>query len=313
MLTALTHSNTQGITTMKKWCSVLLLCVGILPSLASARPLHVVAAYPYIGDLVERIGGSNVRVFSLARGDYNPHVIIPRPSYIAHVRGADLLIINGAQLEIGWMPPLLRQANNPAVQTSEPGFLDLSQHVTLIDVPTSVSREHGDVHPEGNPHFYLDPENILPIAKAIRNKLVQLDSRNAQYYEDRYREFSSLWERKLVEWAQKMAPLANARVVEYHKNYDYFLRRYKLQIAGTVEPLPGIPPTSKHMQHLEVLLTSTPARFVLQDVYNPDDASRHLAEKLNITLVILPHDVNAVKETTGIVSLFDELVKRISE
>jgi zinc/manganese transport system substrate-binding protein len=298
---------------MKRYLSTFLICAAFLSFLASARPLHVVAAYPYIGDLVEKIGGSNVRVFSLARGDYNPHVIIPRPSFIAHIRGADLLIISGAQLEIGWMPPLLRQANNPAVQTGEPGFMDLSQYVTLIDVPTSVSREQGDVHPEGNPHFYLDPENILPIAKAIKDKLIQLDSRNASYYESRYREFSDLWGKKLVEWTQKMAPLRNTRVVEYHKNYDYFLRRYKLQIAGTVEPLPGIPPTSKHIEHLEAVLTAAPARFILQDVYNPDDASRHLAEKLNMKLVVLPHDVGSVKETNSIFSLFDELVRRMTE
>ena len=298
---------------MKKYLSAFLICAAFLSPLASAQPLQVVAAYPYIGDLVEKIGGSNVRVFSLARGDYNPHVIIPRPSFIAQIRRADLLIINGAQLEIGWMPPLLRQANNPAVQTGEPGFMDLSQYVTLIDVPTSVSREQGDVHPEGNPHFYLDPENILPIAKAIKDKLIQLDSRNASYYESRYREFSDLWGKKLVEWTQKMTPLRNTRVVEYHKNYDYFLRRYKLQIAGTVEPLPGIPPTSKHIEHLEAVLTAAPARFILQDVYNPDDASRHLAEKLNMKLVVLPHDVGAVKETNSIFSLFDELVRRMTE
>jgi zinc/manganese transport system substrate-binding protein len=298
---------------MKRCLSAILFWAALLSPLASARPLHVVAAYPYIGDLVERIGGSNVRVFSLARGDYNPHVIIPRPSFIAQVRRADLLIISGAQLEIGWMPPLLRQANNPAVQTGEPGFLDLSQYVTLIDVPTSVSREQGDVHPEGNPHFYLDPENILLIARAIKDKLVQLDSRNASYYENRYREFSDLWGQKLVEWSDKMKPLENTRVVQYHKNYDYFLHRYKLQIAGTVEPLPGIPPTSKHIEHLENVLTMTPARFILQDVYNPDDASRHLAEKLKMKLVVLPHDIGAVSEATGIFSLFDELVRRITE
>jgi len=298
---------------MKRYLSIFLICAAFVASLASARPLHVVAAYPYIGDIVEKIGGSNVRVFSLARGDYNPHVIIPRPSFIAQIRRADLLIISGAQLEIGWMPPLLRQANNPAVQTGEPGFLDLSRYVSLIDIPSSVSREQGDIHPEGNPHFYLDPENILLIARAIKDKLVQLDSQNASFYEARYREFSELWGKKLAEWSQKMAPLKNTRVVEYHKNYDYFLHRYKLQIAGTVEPLPGIPPTSKHMEHLETLLTAAPARFILQDVYNPDDASRHLAEKLSMRLVVLPHDVGAVKETNSIFSLFDELVRRITE
>jgi zinc/manganese transport system substrate-binding protein len=298
---------------MKRCLSAILVCAAVLSSLAFARPLQVVAAYPYIGDLVERIGGSNVRVFSLARGDYNPHMIVPRPSFIAHVRGADLLIINGAQLEIGWMPPLLRQANNPAVQTGEPGFLDLSHYVTLIDVPTSVSRELGDVHPEGNPHFYLDPENILPIARAIKDRLAQLDSQNASYYESRYREFSELWRKKLAEWTQKMTPLRNTRVVEYHKVYDCFLHRYELPIAGTVEPLPGIPPTSRHIEHLEALLTAGPARFILQDVYNPDDASRHLAKKLNMKFIVLPHDVGSVKEANSIVSLFDELVRRITE
>jgi zinc/manganese transport system substrate-binding protein len=280
---------------------------------AIARPLHVVAAYPYIGDLVEKIGGKNVRVFSLARGDYNPHVIIPRPSFIAKVRQADLVVISGAQLEIGWLPPLLRQANNPAVQPGEQGFLDLSRSVTLIDVPAAVSRELGDVHPEGNPHYYLDPENILNLAQAIKNKLSALDPDGAWYYEGNYNEFVTGWRAKLAEWAEKMAPLKNVRVIEYHKNYDYFLKRYGLVLAGTVEPLPGIPPTSKHVEQLEALLEAHPARFVLQDVYNPDDASRHIADKLGMTIVYLPHDVGAVREASDISSLFDELVRRLTQ
>jgi zinc/manganese transport system substrate-binding protein len=298
---------------MKRTLSAVAICAAMLSTEASAGPLRVVAAYPYIGDLVERIGGSDVSVFTLARGDYNPHVIIPRPSFIARLRDADLLIINGAQLEIGWIPPLLRQANNPAIQTGEPGFLDLSRYVTLIDVPSSVSREHGDVHPEGNPHFYLDPGNILPIASAIKDRLEQLDAKNASAYEKRFGEFSASWEAKVVAWGRKMAPLADARVVEYHRVFDCFLRHYRLQIAGTVEPLPGIPPTSRHLDRLESLLSAAPARLILQDVYNPDDASRLLAGKLGMKFVVLPHDVGAVKEADGIFSLFDELVRRISE
>jgi zinc/manganese transport system substrate-binding protein len=278
-----------------------------------ARPLHVVAAYPYIGDLVEKIGRKNVRVFTLARGDYNPHVIIPRPSFIAKVRMADLLVISGAQLEIGWLPPLLRQANNPGVHPGEQGFLDLSTSVKLIDVPVAVSREHGDVHPEGNPHFYLDPENIPVLAKRIRDKLCQLDPDGAWYYQANYEEFARLWQTRLGEWAEKMRPLRNARVVEYHKNYDYFLRRYALVLTGTVEPLPGIPPTSKHIEHLETRLHAEPARFVLQDVYNPDDASRHLAEKLGMGLIYLPHDVGSTREAHDIYALFDELVRRLTQ
>jgi zinc/manganese transport system substrate-binding protein len=280
---------------------------------AIARPLHVVAAYPYIEDLVETIGGENVRVFCLARGDYNPHVIIPRPSFIAKVRRADLLVISGAQLEIGWLPPLLRQANNPAVQPGEQGFLDLSRSVTLIDVPASVSRELGDVHPEGNPHYYLDPENILLLARTVTDRLSRLDPDGAWYYEGKYEAFATLWRAKLVEWSHDMLPLKETRVVEYHKNYDYFLRRYGLVLAGTVEPLPGIPPTSKHIEQLERMLKTEPARFILQDVYNPDDASRHLAGKLGMILVFLPHDVGAVREASDLVSLFDEMVRRLTQ
>jgi zinc/manganese transport system substrate-binding protein len=277
------------------------------------RPLHVVAAYPYIGDLVEKIGQRNVRVWVLARGDYNPHVIIPRPSFIAHVRRADLLVINGAQLEIGWMPPLLRQANNPAVQPGERGFLDLSRNITLIDVPTSVSREQGDIHPDGNPHFYLDPHHILVLAKAIADKLAEIDPGNASYYQSNYNEFASRWAVKLREWDQAMKALEKTRVVEYHKNYDYFLRRYGLVLAGTVEPLPGIPPTSKHIEHLESVLKVDPARVILQDVYNPADASEHLANKLGMKLVFLPHDIGAVREAHDIFSLFDEMVRRLAQ
>ncbi len=287
---------------------VLLLVVPLL-----SKPLHVVATYPYIGDLVERIGGRNVRVFVLARGDYNPHIIIPRPSFIAQIRRADLIVISGAQLEIGWIPPLLRQANNPSVQPGEPGFLDLSGFVTLIDKPESVSREKGDIHPDGNPHYYLDPGNILLLAEAIAGRLTQLDSRNSSFYAERLREFTDMWSGKLSEWNDAMRPLEGTRIVEYHKNYDYFVLRYGLVLAGTVEVLPGIPPTSKHIEQLEAILATDPARIVLQDVYNPDDASRHLCGKLNMKLVVLPHDIGAVDEVNTIVSLFDEMVRRITQ
>ncbi len=279
----------------------------------AADPLHVVVTYPYIGDLVERIGGDNVTVFVLARGDYNPHIIIPRPSFIAQVRRADLVIINGAQLEIGWMPPLLRQANNPSVQPGEPGFLDLSGSVNLIDKPESVSREKGDIHPDGNPHFYLDPENIPLIAEAISGRLTQLDPDNAARYGARLSSFRETWSAKLAEWSAAMKPLSGTPVIEYHKIFDYFLHRYNITLAGTVEPLPGIPPTSRHMEQLESLLKTRPVHLVLQDVYNPADASKLLAETFGLRLTVLPHDVGATGEATSIVSLFDDMVRRMSE
>jgi zinc/manganese transport system substrate-binding protein len=296
---------------MKKF--LLILIYLLLSQTTYSEHLNVVTTYPYIADIVEKIGKDRVQVTPLARGDYNPHVIIPKPSYIAKLRQADLLIINGAQLEIGWLPPIIKQANNVNIQPEEKGFLDLSMYVHLIDIPTSVSREQGDVHPEGNPHFSLNPDNILIIAKAITEKLCELDPESASLYQANIAEFAHVWGQKMLEWTHKMESIKGVKVVEYHKIYDYFLRRFGFVIAGTVEPLPGIPPTSKHIGEVERLIERDKIRFILQDVYNPHDASEYLSKKLGIRMIIFPHDIGAVKEADGIIQLFDEMVRRITQ
>ena len=285
----------------------------LLFQLAHSEQLNVVTTYAYIADIVNKIGGERVQVIPLARGDYNPHVIIPKPSFIAKLRRADLLIINGAQLEIGWLPPILKQANNAEIQPGEKGFLDLSTRVHLIDIPTSVSRDQGDVHPEGNPHFYLDPENIRIIAKAIAEKLSEIDPDNAAMYGSNNAEFTRTWEQKMKEWEEKMQSMKGIKVIEYHKVYDYLLHSFGYVIAGTIEPLPGIPPTTKHIGEVEKLIGREKIKFILQDVYNPQDASQYLSHKLGIKMIILPHDVGAVKEADGIIALFDEIVRRITQ
>jgi zinc/manganese transport system substrate-binding protein len=276
-----------------------------------ADKLKVVTTYPYIAEIAGRIGGDKIKVDFLARGDYDPHTIVPKPSYIARLRKANLLIINGAQLEIGWLPPLLKQANNPSVNPGSAGFLDLSRSVKLIDVPKSVSREQGDIHPDGNPHFYLDPHNIPLLARAIAQKLSHIDMHNSAFYETNLTAFTHMWSAKMAQWDRKLSTLKGRKVIEYHKNYDYFLRRYGIVLAGTIEPLPGIPPTSKHIEKLETILTQGNITFILQDVYNSDDAARHLSRKFNIPMVKLPHDVGAVSEAEGIISLFETIVRRL--
>lgn len=296
---------------MKILCFVLT-CI-LYTQVAFSERLQVVTTYPYIADIAEKIGGERVRVIPLARGDYNPHVIIPKPSYIAKLRRADLLIISGAQLEIGWLPPIMKQANNADIQPGEKGFLDLSTCVQLIDIPTSVSREQGDVHPEGNPHFCLNPDKIPIIAKAITDKLCEIDPDDVVTYRANYFEFVKLWEKKTKEWEEKMKSLNGTKVVEYHKVYDYFLHKFNLPIAGTIEPLPGIPPTTKHIGEVEKLIEREKIRFILQDVYNPQDASQYLSKRLGVKMIVLPHDVGAVKEADGIIALFDEIVRRMTQ
>lgn len=287
---------------------LLFLCV----QTAFTSRLHVVTTYAYIGDIVQRIGKDRLEVDALARGDYDPHFIIPKPSYIAKVRNADLLIINGGQLEIGWLPQIIKQANNGAVQPGERGFLDLSAYVHLIDVPTSVSRALGDVHPEGNPHFFLDPDNIPIIADAITRQLSSLDPDNQAFYETNNKEFKALWQQNLKAWEEKLASVKGVKVIEYHKIFDYFLRRFGLDLVGTVEPLPGIPPTAEHIAEVEKLISGEKVKFILQDVYNPQDASQYLSKRLNIKLVVLPHDVGSVKEADNVFHVFDEIVRRLT-
>jgi zinc/manganese transport system substrate-binding protein len=293
---------------LSKIIPLFLLCV----QGAYTGQLQVVATYGYIGDIVQRIGRDHVEVVTLARGDYNPHIIIPKPSYIAKMRRADLLVINGGQLEIGWLPQIIKQANNAAVQPGERGFLDLSQHVHLIDVPTSVSRELGDVHPEGNPHFFMDPDNIPIIAKAITERLSELDPDNQVFYDANNKELYALWQQNMKRWEVKLKPFKGEKVIEYHKIFDYFLDRFGFTIVGTIEPLPGIPPTTKHIADVEKLIQREGVKFILQDVYNPQDASSYLSKRLDVKLIILPHDVGAVKEADNVFNVFNEIVRRLT-
>jgi zinc/manganese transport system substrate-binding protein len=294
-----------------KWIKTLFFIV-LFGQIGFSGQLQVVTTYGYINDIVQRIGKDRVETIALARGDYNPHVIIPKPSYIAKMRRADLLIINGGQLEIGWLPQIIKQANNASVQPGERGFLDLSRHVHLIEVPTSVSRELGDVHPEGNPHFFLDPDNIPVIAKAVTERLSELDPDNRAFYEANNKELFVLWQQNMKTWEEKLKPFRGTRVVEYHKIFDYFLHRFGFVIAGTVEPLPGIPPTTKHIADVEKLIDREQVKFILQDVYNPQDASLYLSKRLKVKLLVLPHDVGAVKEADNVFHVFEEIVRRLT-
>jgi zinc/manganese transport system substrate-binding protein len=293
---------------MKKNLFMLFIVCFVMCSFAK---IEVVTTYPYMSDLVQKIGKEKVNSMSLTGGSWDPHTIVPRPSLIAKVRNADLLIINGAQLEIGWLPPLLNQANNPEVMPGKKGFLDLSNYVQLIQVPTSVSRAQGDIHPEGNPHFNLGPTNIPKLSSAIAEKLGQLDAANAQYYRDNNQIFSQQWDARLQEWSRRMESLRGSKYIEYHRNLDYFLEHYHLIVVETIEPLPGIPPTSKHILELIDKTESDQIKFILHDVYHSRKSSRYFSRKTGIPFVIIPHDVGAVKEATDIFSLFEEILRRL--
>jgi len=243
----------------------------------------------------------------------DPHTIIPKPSHIARLRNADLLIINGAQLEIGWLPALIRQANNAGINPGTTGFLDLSGAVSLMGKAVSVSRSGGDVHPDGNPHYSLNPDNIPQIAYAITARLKKMDQANATAYDAGYNDFIRKWNVKNAEWKKRLAPIKGKYVIEYHRVFDYFLHYADLNLAGTLEPLPGIPPTSGHISRLDDTISEIKIDIILQDVYNPPDAARHLSSKHGMRMLILPHDVGSVDGTDDIFNLFEIIVRRLTE
>jgi zinc/manganese transport system substrate-binding protein len=272
--------------------------------------LKVAAAYPYIGELAEKIGGDHVDVTVLAPGSWDPHFVVPRPSLIAKLRSVDALIINGGELEIGWLPPLVSRANNAKIRGN--GTLELTQHVTLIDVPTDVSRAGGDVHPGGNPHFHLDPHNILTAASAVSEFLSKKDPANAAAYAENLKRFTVAWTENLARWGTAMQTAKGRKVVQYHGIFDYFLRAYGIESIGTIEPLPGIPPSTRHTMELIGSIKAEHPCCILHDVYHPTKTAEFIASKTGIALHVVPHDVEATDEATDLVHLYDALVEAVT-
>ena len=274
--------------------------------------INVVTTYSYIADLTKKIGGDAVEVSAIAPGNWDPHTVVPRPSYIAKVRNADLLIINGAELEIGWIPPIIRESRNYRVQPGAAGFLDLSTHVRLIDIPDTVSRALGDVHPSGNPHYALGPDNIPKIANGIYQKLCKLDAANCQKFKNNLDEFNKKWAQKLEGWKKEMSRVPGLKIVEYHKLFDYFCKYFGITIVTEIEPLPGIPPASGYIEKVIKIVRSESVPIIATDVYHPIDAAKFVADKTGARLVILPQDVHAVDGADDIFSLYDVIVRRLT-
>lgn len=291
---------------MRKLLFLLFLAFGL-----GHAQLKVVATYPWIGELVKEIGKDKVSLYVIAKGGEDPHFVVPKPSHIAKIRNADLLVIQGASLEVGFLPPLLSQSNNPKVQPGGEGFLDLSQFVEIIEKPEGVSRAMGDVHPEGNPHYQLDPHSIPVLAKVLQEKLCELEKNNCSYYRENLSDFVKRWNIKLKEWDEGFPKLKGVKVIEYHKVYDYLLRRYGLMLVGTLEPLPGIPPTAKHIE--ELIRTSQGVKFVLQDVYHERRTANYVASKLGVKVIVLPHDVGSLPQVKNLFDIFDEILRRLSQ
>jgi len=290
-----------------------LLLLTLLLHTAVFASLRVEATYATLGAVAQKVGGDLVHVHVLGSPKYDPHFIVPKPSLLSKLRRADLLIINGGGLELGWLPPLIRSANNANIQNGAKGFLDISHYIPMIDIPTSVSRGFGDVHAQGNPHYSTDPHLIPLMAKAIEAKFVELDSDNAAYYKVNLDNFLQEWDKYLLSFDANMLTCKDKKVIEYHELFNYFLKRYDFQSFGNIEPLPGIAPSSKHTIEIINTIKKNNVKIILQDVYHEERTAKFIAEKTDAHVIVIPHDVQAIKSADTLEHFYDTIEKRICQ
>lgn len=299
--------------TIKKLFTVLL--AGLPLTLLVARPaaadINVFACEPEWGALAHELGGDQVSVYNATTAFQDPHHIQARPSLIAKMRRADLLVCTGSQLEIGWLPVLLRQAGNERVQPGKPGNFAATDYVTTLEKPTSVDRSQGDVHPGGNPHIQTDPRNIAKVAKALAVTLAQIDTAHAAEYAARYQAFDKRWQAAMVRWQKAAAPLHGVKIVVHHKAWVYMLNWLGMQAVASLEDKPGVPPSAGHLSEVLKQLNSQPAKMVIRAAYQEGRPDEWLSEHAHIPVVVLPFTVGGSDAARDLFGLYDDTIAKL--
>ena len=284
-----------------------------LPGRADSK-LQVMTATTDLASLAEEVGGDKVSVESVARGYQDPHFVEAKPSFLLKLRKADLLIVVGLQLEIGWLPPLITQSGNPRIQIAAPGYFDASQYAQILEIPTGqVTRAEGDVHPLGNPHYWLDPENGLRIAKAIQNKLSEMRPADAAYFAQRYASFEQRLRQADQRWLAEMKPYAGRKIVTYHRSWPNFAKHFNLDVVGYVEPRPGIPPSPQHTLQLIGQMKREGVKIIAVEPYFDLKTPNAVARETGGLVVVLMPSVGGEKEITDYFKLFDYDIAKLKQ
>jgi ABC-type Zn uptake system ZnuABC Zn-binding protein ZnuA len=275
-----------------------------------AKPLAVVTTTEDLAAIAREVGGERVRVTALCRGYQDPHFVDAKPSYMVQLRNAALFVQVGRDLEVGWAPGLLNGARNPRILPGAAGHVDASTHVQVMEIPRTVSRAQGDVHPYGNPHYWLDPANGAPIARAIRDGLARVSPADAALFERRCADFERRLAAAVVRWNEQARSLGllGRRVVTYHRSWSYFARAFELEVVDFVEPRPGIPPSPNHVQGLVTRMKQGDvALLVMEDFFDPR-LPRRISDQTGVPLAILPTSVGAEPSIRTYFDLFDHLL-----
>jgi zinc/manganese transport system substrate-binding protein len=279
----------------------------------AAAAVNVVTTTEDLAALAREVGGDKIKVEAIARGYQDPHFVEAKPSFILKLHSADLLIVVGRDLEIGWLPPLVTQSRNAKIQPGADGYLDASLTARILEVPTgAVTRAMGDVHPLGNPHYWLDPNNGRKIAQTIQEKLSKMSPGDAAYFASRFADFDARLREAEKRWDAAMASYKGTKIVTYHRSWPNFCERFGLEVIGYVEPKPGIPPSPSHTLELigEMKRQQVKVLFVEPyfDLKTPESIGRETGAKV---LVLLP-SVGGEKEVTTYIGLFDYDVKLVT-
>jgi zinc/manganese transport system substrate-binding protein len=297
----------------KSWKSFAAAALVALATIAAPAhaALRVFACEPEWAALVQELGGSTVDVTSATTAQQDPHQIQARPSLIARVRNADLVVCTGAELETGWLPVLLQQSGNAKVQPGQPGYFAAADLVRKLEVPAVLDRSQGDVHAAGNPHIQTDPRNIAAVAPALAARLQQLDPAQAAQYAQRAGAFQQKWQQAIARWSAQAAPLRGLPVVSQHKGYVYLYDWLGLKEVAVLEPKPGVEPSAAHLQGLVATLKTTPARMVISSAYQDPKPAEWMSRNAGIPMVRLPFTVGGSEGAKDLYGLFDDTLARL--
>jgi zinc/manganese transport system substrate-binding protein len=286
----------------------LVIFAGAIPAQAALKVLATTADW---AALATELGGERVDVYVATSALQDVHRVEAKPSLVARARTADLVIATGAQLEIAWLPVLIQESGNRRIQPGGQGYFEAAAQLKLLEVPSSLDRSLGDIHPLGNPHVHLDPHNIAIVAKALTERLSALDAGGARYYAQRGADFDARWQQAITRWESRAAPLKGAHVVVIHRDQAYLCHWLELVEVATIEPKPGLPPTTSHLASLVTRLSAAPPRLILRNEYNDSKAVTWLSERVHAPVVVLPYSVGGTPEAKDLFGLFEDTLNRL--
>jgi zinc/manganese transport system substrate-binding protein len=278
----------------------------------SQAALRVLATTPEWAALTRELGGDKVDVYAATSAFQDVHRVDAKPSLVARARNANLVVAAGAELEVGWLPILLRESGNASIQPGNPGYFEADANLRLLEVPAAVDRSMGDVHPQGNPHAHLDARNVAIVATALSARLKLVDPADAAYFDARGADFQLRWKAAVARWEAQAAPLRGVPIVVIHRDQAYLCHWLGLVEVAAIEPKPGVPPSSGYLAELVTKLSAAPPKMILRNAYNDSKAVDWLSERIHVPVVLLPYSVGGTPAASDLFKLFDDTINRLT-